>query len=105
MIGVLIGLLLPAVQSAREAARSTDCKNRMRQLALATHMHHDALEYFPPARYEPRPDADPADRCGLETPTWLALRDAIYRAVSAWREMGFFCALTSAPRKCSHGRS
>lgn len=72
IIGILIGMLLPAVQSAREAARSTDCKNRIRQLALATHMHHDAVGYFPPARYESRPDANPADQCGLETPTWLA---------------------------------
>lgn len=72
IIGILVGLLLPAVQSAREAARATDCKNRMRQLALAAHLHHDALRYFPPARYESRPDADPDDQCGLETPTWLA---------------------------------
>ncbi|MEO1526343.1 MAG: DUF1559 domain-containing protein [Planctomycetota bacterium] len=72
IIGVLIGLLMPAVQSAREASRRTDCSNRVRQLALATHMHHDALGYFPPARYESRPDADLVDRCGLETPTWLA---------------------------------
>ena len=72
IIGVLVAMLLPAVQSAREAARSTDCKNRIRQLALATHMHHDVLGYFPPARYESRPDANPADQCGLETPTWLA---------------------------------
>ncbi|MEL6897560.1 MAG: DUF1559 domain-containing protein, partial [Planctomycetota bacterium] len=71
LIGMLIGLLLPAVQGAREAARRMDCSNRVRQLALATHMHHDALGYFPPARYESRPDADSADRCGLETPTWL----------------------------------
>ncbi|MCG8649460.1 MAG: DUF1559 domain-containing protein [Pirellulales bacterium] len=72
IIGILVALLLPAVQSAREAARSTDCKNRMRQLALAAQMHHNALRYFPPARYEARPDSSPADRCGLETPSWLA---------------------------------
>ncbi len=72
IIGVLIAILLPAVQSAREAARSTDCKSRVRQLAMATHMHHDAFGFFPPARYESRPDADPVDQCGLETPTWLA---------------------------------
>lgn len=71
IIGILASLLLPAVQSSREAARRTDCQNRMRQLALATHMHHDALRYFPPARYESRPDADPSQQCGLETPTWL----------------------------------
>ena len=72
IIGVLIGLLLPAVQGAREAARRTDCSNRVRQLALATQMHHDAFGYFPPARYETRPDAPDYAQCGLETPTWLA---------------------------------
>ena len=72
IIGILIAMLLPAVQAAREAARSTDCKNRIRQLVLATHMHHDAVGYFPPARYESRPDAAPTNQCGLETPTWLA---------------------------------
>ena len=72
IMGFLVSLLVPAVQSAREAARRTDCSNRVRQLALATHLHHDALGYFPPARYESRPDADPENQCGLETPTWLA---------------------------------
>ncbi|MEL6108346.1 MAG: DUF1559 domain-containing protein [Planctomycetota bacterium] len=72
IISVLIGLFLPAVQSAREASRRADCSNRVRQLALATQMHHDVLGYFPAARYESRPDADLAERCGLETPTWLA---------------------------------
>ena len=70
-IGVLVGLLLPAIGSAREASRRADCANRVRQLALATHLHHDALGYFPPARYEARPDADPSQKCGAETPTWL----------------------------------
>ena len=72
IIGVLVALLLPGVQAAREAARRTDCANRVRQLALATQMHHDAFKFFPPARYESRPDAAPSDQCGLETPTWLA---------------------------------
>ncbi|MEM8666489.1 MAG: DUF1559 domain-containing protein [Planctomycetota bacterium] len=71
IIGVLVALMLPAVQAAREAARRTDCSNRVRQLALATQMHHNSLNYFPPARYESRPDADEKNQCGLETPTWL----------------------------------
>lgn len=71
--GILVALLLPAVQSAREAARRVDCQNRIRQLALATHLHHDAKGYFPPARYQARP-GDPNDlQCGGESPTWLAL--------------------------------
>ncbi|QEF99153.1 hypothetical protein Mal15_32130 [Stieleria maiorica] len=72
IVGILVSLLLPSVQAAREAARRTDCSNRVKQLALATQLHHDAFGYFPPARYESRPDAAPSDQCGLETPTWLA---------------------------------
>jgi len=72
IIGVLVSMMLPGVQAAREAARKTDCANRVRQLALATHMHHNTHRYFPPARYESRPDADASAQCGLETPTWLA---------------------------------
>ena len=45
----------------------------MRQLALATQLHHDALGYFPPARYQPRPDDPDQLQCGEESPTWLAL--------------------------------
>jgi prepilin-type N-terminal cleavage/methylation domain-containing protein/prepilin-type processing-associated H-X9-DG protein len=47
IIGILVALLLPAVQSAREAARSMQCKNNMRQITLGMHNHHSALGYLP----------------------------------------------------------
>lgn len=49
IIGVLVALLLPAVQAAREAARRAQCTNNIKQLALACISHHDVHKAFPPA--------------------------------------------------------
>jgi prepilin-type N-terminal cleavage/methylation domain-containing protein/prepilin-type processing-associated H-X9-DG protein len=48
VIGILIALLLPAVQSAREAARRSTCQNHLRQLALGLHNYHDQHRCLPP---------------------------------------------------------
>lgn len=48
IIGILVGMLLPAVQQVREAARRVTCANNMRQLGLAMHNYESALGHFPP---------------------------------------------------------
>src|SRR5688500_16298150 len=49
IIGILVALLLPGVQAARESARRTQCTNTVKQIALALHNHEATYKKFPPA--------------------------------------------------------
>jgi prepilin-type N-terminal cleavage/methylation domain-containing protein/prepilin-type processing-associated H-X9-DG protein len=70
IIGVLVALLLPAIQAAREAARRSSCGNNLKQIGLALQNYHDARKVFPSAYIEN------ATNQGFETsaslgPTWV----------------------------------
>ena len=72
IIGILVGMLLPAVQQVRESARRTECSNNVRQMSLAFQMHHSSLRYFPtggwnwddPPTYSPNPAVGAKQKAG-----------------------------------------
>ncbi len=74
IIGLLIAMILPAVQQARAAARRTQCQNNLKQIALALHNFHDTYGAFPPARLVDETDRyrnDEGTLVGLDEPSWL----------------------------------
>lgn len=70
IIGGMIGLLLPAVQAAREASRTAECKNHLRQIALATLNFEQTVSAFPPARLRAKEFWGPND-CATTEPSWM----------------------------------
>ena len=81
IIGILVALLLPAVQAAREAARRTQCTNHLKQLALSMHNFHDIYKRFPSAGWYEWCNALPSSR-------------PPYIPASAWGQNGCIRAYT-----------
>jgi prepilin-type N-terminal cleavage/methylation domain-containing protein len=72
IIGILVALLLPAVQSAREAARRTTCKNHLKQIGLSAMLHHDTHKFLPSGGWSQHYPADARRGFGRNQPgSWV----------------------------------
>jgi prepilin-type N-terminal cleavage/methylation domain-containing protein/prepilin-type processing-associated H-X9-DG protein len=90
LIGILVGLLLPAVQAARGSAARTQCLNNARQIALGLHQHHDVHGRLPPDN----PTDEPNDPSKLLH--WTALILPHLEQATLWSEAIQACRLDSA---------
>jgi prepilin-type N-terminal cleavage/methylation domain-containing protein len=68
IIGILVALLLPAIQAAREAARRTQCMNQVRQMGIALQNHLDAQKVFPTGGNNPNPEIEDYTTGGTNNP-------------------------------------
>ena len=82
IIGILVGLLLPAVQQAREAARRTYCSNNLKQLSLGCMTFYSANNHFPSGGWGFDWTGDPDRGSGIEQPGGWAYQVLPFIAVS-----------------------
>ncbi len=88
VVGLLLALLIPAVQAAREAARRMQCQNHLRQLGVAMHNHHETYGRFPSAGWGYLWVGDPDRGSGREQPGGWIYSVLPYVEQSSLRELG-----------------
>ena len=104
IIGILVALLLPAIQAAREAARCAQCQNNIRQLALAVHGYHDLHKELPPL-YTVGRNAKFALAFGLETYSWRTLILPFVEEQSVQNALNFAESSTHASNQTAINRA
>lgn len=97
IIGILVALLLPAIQAARESARRTQCINQIHQLTVALQNHHDTKKGFPPGvRYDPV-EGQPLELFTFPRAPWMMFtfpfmeEGAVFEAIK-FKDVGGGCA-------------
>lgn len=90
IIGILVALLLPAVQAAREAARRMQCSNNLKQISLALHNYHDVYKTFPPeAVWHGNPKGTTPTAATVRNYTWIALMLPFIEQKPLWDQIDF----------------
>ncbi len=104
IIGILIALLLPAVQAAREAARRSQCTNNLKQVCLSLHNYHDANRVFPSMRIGTgNPDGGDWDSNGQRLSGLVSIlpyleQSGLYSQISSKWTSGTYTAAPGGPR-------
>lgn len=108
IIGVLVALLLPAVQAAREAARRTQCMNRLKQIGIAFQNHHDSQKFFPSGGWGHTFVGDPDEGFGASQPGGWAYSSLPYMEMANLHDIGKGVKVTNgstnAIKKTSNSR-
>jgi prepilin-type N-terminal cleavage/methylation domain-containing protein/prepilin-type processing-associated H-X9-DG protein len=100
IIGVLLSLVVPAVQKVREAANRMTCRNHLKQLSLACHAYHDSLGCFPPG----------GTSTGTDQGSWLVYllpyleQEALYQQIRRFSTIPEAAAAGALPAKLPGGR-